>query len=264
MDTSKIDWVIRAYVMAPILGFLALSVLFPVFVTIDAGYASADIGVFTIGIKKIHVAMDWILATSAGITGAALVIYQIYQAGLRDKERTNRDAERTKLVLDKSFRDLIIAAAENIRLSEASEGYFYFDGEELKYIICWRHDEVNPRISQLNMMFRIMKSADSETSALESLRSRRDPNRWSFRILIPLFDERYGTVSESSIWGRAFSEFDLYSHQCITHAVSYIQILDCNEMQRCRIEFDENDLRDANDAYLRTNIITQVPKFSES
>ena len=243
--------------LAPIFCFLAFSALFPVFVTIDAGYASTDVGVFKIGIKKIHVAMDWILATSAGIAGAALVIYQIRQA-------SSRDAERTKLVLDKNFRELVIAAADNIRFSETREGYLYFGDEALKYIICWRHDEVNPRISQFNMMFLIMGSTDTELSALENLRNMEDPNRWNFRILIPLFNERYGIVSESSIWGRQLSEIELYPHRCITHAVNYIQTLNGNEMQQCRIDFDENDLRTANDAYLRANIITQGPKVGEA
>lgn len=257
MDTNKIDWTMRAFVMVPIFCFLAFLILFPVFVSIDAGSVSMDFGVLTIGIEEIKVEMDWILATCVGIASAALVIHQIRQASLRDEERT-------KLVLDKSFRDLVIAAADNIRFSKIREGYLYFGDETVKYILCWRHDEVNSRISQFNMVFRIMDSADSEASALKSLRSTKDPNRWSFRILIPLFDQRYGTVSESSISGLEFSGIDLYSHDCITHAVSYIQTLDGNEMQQCRIDFDRNNLRAANDAYLGANIITQVPKVGEA
>ena len=257
MDTHKIDKKMRAFVMAPIFGFLAFLVLFPVFVSIDAGSVSMDFGVLTIGVEEIKVAMDWILATCVGVAGAALVIHQIRQASLRD-------TERTKLVLDKNFRYLVIAAANNIRFSETSEGYLHFDGEVQKYIICWRHDEVNSRISQFNMMFLIMNGADTEISALENLRNTEDPNRWSFRILIPLFDQEYGTVSESSISGREFSEIDVYSHRCITHAVNYIQTLDDNEMKQCRIDFDENDLRIANDAYLGANIITQAPRVGEA
>ena len=256
MDTYRIDRAMRAFVLAPIFCFLAFSALFPVFVTIDAGYASTDVGVFKIGIKKIHVAMDWILATSAGIAGAALVIYQIHQASLRD-------AARTEAILDKKFRNLVIAAAENIRLSEIKEGYLYFNDEELQFILCWRHDKVNSRISQFNMMFLIMGSTDTEVSALENLRNIEDPNRWTFRILIPLFDGRYGTVSETSVNGKIISETDIYRYDCITHAVSCIQILDSNEMQRCKIDFEQNDLKFANDEYLGTNIITQDLKVGE-
>ena len=53
MDTHKIDKKMRAFVMAPIFGFLAFLVLFPVFVSIDAGSVSMDFGVLTVGIKKI-------------------------------------------------------------------------------------------------------------------------------------------------------------------------------------------------------------------
>lgn len=253
MDTNKIDWVMRNFVMAPIFGFLAFSVLFPVFVTIDAGYASADIGVFNIGIKKIHVEMDWILATSVGIVGAALVIHQISQASLRD-------AARTEAVLDEDFRNLVVAAADNIRFSEVREGYLYFSDEILTVILCWRHDKVNSEISQFNMMFRIVNDTDTEESILENLRNTEDPNRWTSRILIPLFNERYGTVSESSVGGEIISEIDIHRYDCITHAINYIQILDGNEMKQCKIDFNKNNLRSANDEYLKTNIVTRRPK----
>ena len=257
MDTHKIDKKMRAFVMAPIFGFLAFLILFPVFVSIDAGSVSMDFGVLTIGIEEIRVEMDWILATCVGIASAALVIYQIHQAGLRD-------AARIEAILNKKFRNLVIAAAENIRFSEVREGYLYFGGKELKFILCWRHDEVNSRISQFNMMFLIMNGADTEISALENLRNIEDPNRWTTRILIPLFGGRYGTVSETSVDGKTISEADIYRYDCITHAVSCIQILDRSEMQQCRIDFDQNNLRAANDAYLGANIITQVPRASEA
>lgn len=255
MDTNKIDWIMRTFVMAPFFGILAFSVLFPVFITIDAGYASADIGVFNIGTKKIHVQMDWILTTGIGIASAVLIIRQINQASLRDKERTKR-------ALRKDFRNRVIAAAENIRLSETKEGYLYFEEEEIKYIVCWRHDEVSYRISQFNMMFCIMKRTDTEISTLENLCNTKDPNRWSFRILIPLFYGRYGTVSQSSASGR-ISNADMHLYDCILHAVGHIQILDGNEMKRCYDDFEESDLRGANDEYLRTNIFTRHLKVGE-
>lgn len=267
MDTHKIDKKMRAFVMVPIFGFLAFLVLFPVFVSIDAGSVSMDFGVLTVGIKKIKVEMDWILATCVGIVGATLVIHQIKQASLRHAERTKQasvqDAERAKVILRKDLRNHVIAAADNIRFSKIREGYLHFDDGRIKYIICWRHDEVNPRISQFNMMLRVMKKTDTEIPTLKNLCNMEDPNRWDLRILIPLLDGRYGTVSQSSADGMIIDS-NLHLYNCIFHAVTYIQILDDNEMQQCRVDFNRNDLRVANDAYLRTNIITQNPKVSEA
>ena len=255
MDTNKIDRVVWSYVMVPGFGFLAFLVLFPVFVSIDAGSTPMESGGLTVGVKKIKVQMDWILATGIGIASAVLIIQQINQASLRDKERTKR-------ALRKDFRNRVIAAAENIRLSEAREGYLYFEEEEIKYIVCWRHDEVSYRISQFNMMFCIMKRADTEISTLQNLCNTKDPNRWSFRILIPRFHGRYGTVSQSSASGR-ISNADMHLYDCILHAVGHIQILDGNEMKRCYDDFEESDLRDANNEYLRTNIFTRHLKVGE-
>lgn len=267
MDTHKIDKVLRFFVMAPIFGFLAFLVLFPVFVSIDAGSGSMDFGALTFGMKKFKVEMDWILATCVGIASAGLVIHQIKQASLRHAERTKQasvqDAERAKVILRKDFRNLVIAAANNIRFSEIREGYLHFDGERIKYIICWRHDEVNPRISQFNMMLRVMEKTDTEILTLTKLRNKEDPNRWNLRILIPLLDGQYGTVSQSSADGMIIDS-DLHLYNCISHAVTYIQILDNNEMKKCRADFDQNDLRATNDAYLRTNIVTQYIKVGEA
>lgn len=55
----------------------------------------------------------------------------------------------------------------------------------------------------------------------------------------------------------------MHLYDCILHAVGHIQILDGNEMKRCYDDFEESDLRDANNEYLRTNIFTRHLKVGE-
>lgn len=244
MDTQKIDTAVRELALVPFFLFAILQMgLYAASVTIDTS----------------AVTLDGLLPTYVAFFGILLVRYQIRQTSHQIQQSNIQIEQRSREMLLEKFRGFVIAASNNILHSRIRDGYMFFDSASdrpVRCIFCWHHNHHRDTDTHhFNMLFRIMEDYEDIEAVLAQLRDASNLNRWSFRVLIPLFGKTYGIMSQASAFGYGIEKMDQYGHDCILYSVSSVQLFDHDQMSACQRNMSALSLRNTNNNYLENNNI---------